>query len=402
MNCQSFFKKGLCIAALLICGVVATQAEVLYGIRAASSSGTAGANALWIFVSNNPGGAVQVGTFTGVVGGHSMRSIDFRPSNGVLYGISTTNNGNTAQIYTINLTTAALTAVGSPFALGASTTINNNPRVEIEWDPVTDTAKILTGASGLDDAASGQIGRTNNFRFTPGPNTVATNTNMAYADSNVGFPFSSVVASAFSNNTVGAANTTLYVFDWGAFDTFGTLGGVNGTPSPDAGGLFGIFTPAGPFTTGSGIGMDISGPTGICYLVHDFDAGAEMRFSTLNPATGARTDLGAFPFDVFISDISVSPVFTAAGVTLGGRVLTGTNSRGGLKNATVLLTDSNGVTRSTTSLKGGGFVFEDVEPGQTYVLAVKSKLYTFDPVVLTVNDSISDITLRGTPSRRVE
>lgn len=403
MICQSAFKKGLGVMALLIFSAVFARAEIVYGIAAASSSGTAAATQLWVFDSTNPAGAVLVGNFTGLVATHSVRSIDFRPSNGVLYAVSSPATGNTAAIYTVNRFTAALTQVGPTFTLGAGGSINNDRRLEIEWDPTSDTAKILSAAPGLDDAGSGQVGRSNNFRFNPATNTLTENTKMAYADSNAGFPFSNVVASAYSNNVTTATTTTLFVFDWGAFDTLARLGGANGPPNPDTGQLFGIFTPASPATAGSGVGMDISGNTGIMYVTHDSaaTAGADMRFFTKNPATGAETQIGIFPTDVYIADISVSNIPTAAGVTVSGR-LSVPGSRAGLVNAMVLLTDSHGVTRTVNSGKGGIFVFEDVEVGQSYTLTVKSRLYNFDPQVVTVNDSISDIFMVGSPIRRPE
>lgn len=82
---------------------------------------------------------------------------------------------------------------------------------------------------------------------------------------------------------------------------------------------------------------------------------------------------------------------TAAGVGLAGRVLT--PGRNGLRNATVSLTDSRGNIRTARSSTFGYFRFEDLPVGETYVISIDSKRYTFAPRTVQLLDAVSDLEL---------
>ncbi len=79
---------------------------------------------------------------------------------------------------------------------------------------------------------------------------------------------------------------------------------------------------------------------------------------------------------------------TAAGVTISGRVMNGTR---GISKANVLLTDPNGTTLQTRTNNFGYFRFNEVPAGQTYVVSISAKRYTFSSRVLSVTDDISDL-----------
>ncbi len=81
---------------------------------------------------------------------------------------------------------------------------------------------------------------------------------------------------------------------------------------------------------------------------------------------------------------------TAAGVGVTGRVLTSAGGRG-LVGAVVRLTDQAGVSRVFTTGKGGSYTFDDLEPGQTYVITVSSRRFNFQPQVIQMNDSMSEL-----------
>ncbi|MEQ1923039.1 MAG: carboxypeptidase-like regulatory domain-containing protein [Pyrinomonadaceae bacterium] len=81
---------------------------------------------------------------------------------------------------------------------------------------------------------------------------------------------------------------------------------------------------------------------------------------------------------------------TAAGVGVTGRVLTSTGGRG-LVGAIVRLTDQAGVSRTYTTGKGGSYTFDDLEPGQTYVVTVSSRRFSFAPQVIQMNDNIAEL-----------
>ncbi len=79
---------------------------------------------------------------------------------------------------------------------------------------------------------------------------------------------------------------------------------------------------------------------------------------------------------------------TAASLSVSGRVFAA--GGGGLRNAVVFLTDSSGLTRTTRTTTFGYYRFEGVEAGETIVIGVRSKLFQFEPRVVTLNDNLAD------------
>jgi len=272
--------------------------ELIYGKTTATVGGTAGVN-LVSFSSNDPGTITTIGAFTGLTPGQvAVRTIDFRPATGTLYAIST---GGTlpllGQLYTVDLTTAALTPVGTTFSLGTG----NSTRVEMDFNPVTDRIRVIssvTGASGLN----------NNFRVNPNDGTLeATDTNLAYdaGDPQAGFGAYNMLGVAHSNNVDGATSSTLYSWDYQS-DSLVTIGGLNGTPSPNTGLMFTVNNPGVFMTFNAELGMDISGLTDTLFVTHDDpNTGTSMNLYTRDKTTGAETLMGAYPGGTFVGDIAV-------------------------------------------------------------------------------------------------
>jgi len=86
-------------------------------------------------------------------------------------------------------------------------------------------------------------------------------------------------------------------------------------------------------------------------------------------------------------------IVTAAGVTVSGRVLTA-DGRGLARNY-VILTDSQGNSRTAMTSTFGYFRFDEVQAGETYVLSVSTKRYQFAPQIVSVNDSITGLDFRA-------
>ena len=63
----------------------------------------------------------------------------------------------------------------------------------------------------------------------------------------------------------------------------------------------------------------------------------------------------------------------------------------GIQNATVTLTDQDGEIHRATSSSFGNFRFEGLTAGQTVVVTVGSKRFSFAPRVVTLNESIGDL-----------
>jgi hypothetical protein len=70
---------------------------------------------------------------------------------------------------------------------------------------------------------------------------------------------------------------------------------------------------------------------------------------------------------------------TAAGVTVGGRVVTANGA--GIGKVRVVLTSGSGETRTAISSGFGYFRFDNVTTGETYVFSVNAKKYTFSQPV---------------------
>ena len=76
-----------------------------------------------------------------------------------------------------------------------------------------------------------------------------------------------------------------------------------------------------------------------------------------------------------------------ANVTVSGRVLTSDGR--GLRNATVSITDSNGVSRIATTSSFGFFSFDNVSAGQAYTFRIFSRFFRFQPRTVQINDNLT-------------
>lgn len=80
---------------------------------------------------------------------------------------------------------------------------------------------------------------------------------------------------------------------------------------------------------------------------------------------------------------------TAASVSVGGRVLTAAGQ--GVSRAFVTLTDATGMTQTGVTNTFGYYRFKDVAAGETYVVSASHRRYRFDPQIVNVADSVSDL-----------
>ena len=60
----------------------------------------------------------------------------------------------------------------------------------------------------------------------------------------------------------------------------------------------------------------------------------------------------------------------------------------GVRNATVSMTNSQGVVRTATTSSFGFFSFANVVTGDTYTIRVASRLYRFSPQTVQVNGNL--------------
>ncbi len=155
--------------------------------------------------------------------------------------------------------------------------------------------------------------------------------------------------------------------------------------------------------SGTGITTDLSftytdgdvGGTETAYNVYRRFSGTTTQAtpSTINTATNTATVTGISSF----SDWGVGNLFppTAASVSLSGRVLT--NDGRGLRNAVVSLTKENGETIFTRTSSFGYYRFDEIEVGQTVILAVSSKRFQFAPQVVSLSDELTELDFVALP-----
>lgn len=137
---------------------------------------------------------------------------------------------------------------------------------------------------------------------------------------------------------------------------------------------------------------DING-TEADYRAFRIAGGAAVQMpSSVNTIADAVTATGVTQF----SDWTLAELApTAASVTVAGRVLTA-NGRG-LRNARVLMLDTNGTMRRATTSTFGYFRFDAVEVGQTYVFDIDSKRFRFAAQTVTINEAIENLNFTALP-----
>jgi CSLREA domain-containing protein len=81
-------------------------------------------------------------------------------------------------------------------------------------------------------------------------------------------------------------------------------------------------------------------------------------------------------------------IATAASVSVSGRV---TNGRRGLSRARVYLTNQSGETVTAMTNTFGYFKFSDVQLGESYIVNVSAKGYTFSPKVINLNEDAVNV-----------
>jgi Domain of unknown function (DUF4394) len=195
----------------------------------------------------------------------TLQGIDYRPANGLLYGVSDTD-----KIYTINPNTGAATQVGT-----LSTSFDGGYQSGFDFNPQLDRLRINSLRQ--------------NFSVNVDNGTAAAQTALAYiaGDRNAGKD-PNVTSAAYTNNVAGAASTQLFTIDYdldvlalqdppptGQLRTIGSLG-VNFSPI----GGFDIVTNA----QGMNRAFAVSGST----------------LYTIDLTTGRATQAGTVPRSDFI------------------------------------------------------------------------------------------------------
>ena len=235
-----------------------------FDVVALRNSGNPVASNITRFDRRTPNVSTVVIPVTGLSVGEILLGIDYRPANGLLYGL-----GNTSRIYTIDPITGVATAVGAAF-----TPVITGTDFGFDFNPAADRIRIVSNAD-------------ENFRVNPdtGAAVVATPPDAALqyaaADANV-LANPNVVASAYTNNIAGATSTTLYGID-SNLDILATQVPPNsGTLNTIAA----ITTGGAPLNISANATFDIASD-GAAFFADG------SQFYTLNLTTGVATLIGA-------------------------------------------------------------------------------------------------------------
>ncbi|MBC7821947.1 MAG: DUF4394 domain-containing protein, partial [Planctomycetaceae bacterium] len=243
-------------------------------------------NKLIQFDSSAPTTITNTVKVTGLAAGEDLVSIDSRPANGLVYGLT---NQNT--LYTLNPNSGVATRVGA----GAASFLPTGSRIEIDFNPSVDRLRVVT----INEQ---------NFRLNPATgaivdsDTVAggvqADTLLAYAagDVNVGRN-PNVIGAAYDRNFQGSTVTTLFGIDY-IRNTLVRSGGVDGAPSPNGGQLSTVG--ALGVNAGSRIGFDID-DDGTAF------AALKGRLHTINLTTGAATEVGKIGSGATLDSLTALP-----------------------------------------------------------------------------------------------
>lgn len=249
-------------------------------------AGLTSADEIVTFDTATPGTASTPVAVTGLGISETLLGIDYRPVTGQLFGL-----GSTGQLYTLDATTGAATAVGStPLTLtGTNFGFDFNPqvdRIRIVSDSDEDLrANPNTGALAASDGT---------LAYDAGDTNAA-------ADPNV-------TSAAYSSNSASTASTTLYVLDT-TLDILATQGsapGVTPVVSPNTGTLFTVGSLG--IDAGDVGAFDIAEADGVAYaaLVPTGDSASTLY--TIDLATGAATAVGAVGTNLTLKGLTALPV----------------------------------------------------------------------------------------------
>jgi len=118
-----------------------------------------------------------------------------------------------------------------------------------------------------------------------------------------------------------------------------------------------------------------------CVLNNSCSPAMFASLTTDQRGTGFPRQFGVANVDIGAFEAQVAP--TAAGVLVSGRILTAKGN--GITNVIVTLTDSNGNTRTARSSTFGYYQFDEVEAGETYIISVVSKRFSFSQPSQIIN-----------------
>lgn len=289
-----------------------------------------------------PGTLVGSVLVSGLATNESLVGIDFRPADGLLYGLS-----NTGRIYTIVPTTGAITLKSTlRAASGDAFTALTGTEFGVDFNPVADRLRVVgnTGQNLRINVDTGDV-------ITDGAIKPVTGT-------------AAVTAAAYTNTFVGAISTALYDLD-------ATTALLHLQDPPNNGGLApGVALGVTP-TAVNGFDIDARSNTGYAALTV---AGVTSLYTVnLGATSAAATRVGEIPLAQPIRGLAlVQPAApTAVGLTTDNRLVAFDPKAPNTLTATTAITGMPA---------GETVVGIDVRPADRllYALTNTGKVYTVD------------------------
>lgn len=248
------------------------------------------ANSLLSFDTQNPALVRSQLGISGLSTGQSLVGTDFRPATGELYALGYNATNGESQLYTINTTTGAATAVNAgPIVLS----LGNGSQVGFDFNPTVDRIRVIAANNA-------------NYRLHPVTGAIAAtdgSLNFATADVNSG-KNPSIGSGAYTNSFKGATTTTLYVYD----DSLNVL--CTQVPPND-----GILNTLGSSNLTANL-MDASGDLDIYYdtesqqnvaygIVNITGTTADVLYE-VNLSTGLFTQIGKVGNGIALRDLAIT------------------------------------------------------------------------------------------------
>lgn len=353
-------KNYLLLVSALLMGTLPMAAQSIIGVTTTDQ----------LFRINNASAPNAVSApiaITGLTTGQSIAGTDFRPATGQLYALGYDPSNGNAQLYTINTTTAAATAVGAAMTLALGT-----GSIGFDFNPTVDRIRV-TGANQK------------NYRLHPVTGViVATDGDLSYAPGDINSAATpSIGASAYTNSYIGSEATVLYNYDELLNVITTQVPPNNGTQNTT--GASGITINTADRSIDMDIVYDTASKTNVAYLAANIASSANDLLYTVNLATGAATVVGTIGAGMPVKDIAV--VIDRSLPVVTGRIVYALTKTNG--NLISFDSDKPAIIRSllpvTGITAGQKLVGMDFRPADRQLYALGYNAATTDYQVYTIN-----------------
>lgn len=260
-------------ARVSVCALMALMG-LASGARAETAYAVDSRVLLLTFATELPAFVTDIKLIRGLQPGEGIVGIDFRPANKKLYGL-----GSSSRLYVIDTESGQATAVGS----GPFTPALDGTEFGFDFNPTVDRIRVTSD-------------RGQNLRLHPDTGMVAaTDGALSYLEG----PQAGVVASAYTNNVVGATATVLYNLD--------AARGALVTQNPPNEGRLNVVGPLVGLDLSQVAGFDISSNSGRAFAAVRLAGSNKCMFYEIHLPTGDYNPLGTLSIFEQVSGLAIAP-----------------------------------------------------------------------------------------------